>query len=201
MTEVRKSLISYRETHGLSQKQLGLKMGMSEVSIKQIEDGRRPVPHKLKQFHAFNRSSQIQNQYSPRSRPAFFNTHRRDLPVLGRAQGGNDGNMIMNDTAIDWTFRPADLQGVDDAFAVFVTGDSMVPKYSEGDLVYVHPSRRPRRNRFVLVEQRGHRGFIKQFIKWQEQELVLRQFNPEKEIRIPATEVLHVKLIIGSLDK
>ncbi|SDD52941.1 S24 family peptidase [Kordiimonas lacus] len=124
----------------------------------------------------------------------------RDLPVLGRAQGGKDGSIVMEDSAIDWTFRPADLQGVKNAFAVFVTGDSMVPKYKNQDLAYVHPTKPPRRGRFVLVETAEHTGFIKQFVKWDGQDLVLKQYNPAHEIRLPREQVLRVLLVIGSLD-
>jgi len=125
---------------------------------------------------------------------------KQDLPVLGRAQGGKDGNIVMEDNAMDWTFRPADLQGVKDAFAVYVTGDSMVPKYKNQDLAYMNPTKPPRKGRFVLVETADHTGFIKQFTKWDGQELVLKQFNPAREIRLPREKVLRVLLVIGSLD-
>ncbi|NVJ96853.1 MAG: helix-turn-helix transcriptional regulator [Alphaproteobacteria bacterium] len=130
--------------------------------------------------------------------PIFSN--KRDLPVLGRAQGGSDGNMALGENAIDWTFRPADLQGVRDAFAVYVTGDSMVPKYKNQDLAYVHPNKRPVKGRFVLVETTEHKGFIKQFVKWEGNELVLQQFNPATELRLPRDNVLRVMMVIGSLD-
>ncbi|TNE63675.1 MAG: helix-turn-helix transcriptional regulator [Alphaproteobacteria bacterium] len=125
---------------------------------------------------------------------------RRDLPIMGRAQGGNDGNLNLDTGALDWTFRPADLQGVRDAFAVFVTGDSMLPKYKDRDMAYVHPGKTPRRGRYVLVETREHKGFIKQFDRWDGDTLVVRQYNPIKEIRIPRTDVLRLMLVIGSLD-
>lgn len=124
----------------------------------------------------------------------------RNLPVRGRAQGGSDGNFVIEEHPIDWTFCPADLQGVNDAFSVFVSGDSMVPKYKNGDLVYVHPTKSVMKSRFVLVETTEHRGFIKQFIGWQEDNLIVRQFNPPKDIAIPKQDVLRIMLVIGSLD-
>ncbi|MCJ9430170.1 S24 family peptidase [Kordiimonas marina] len=147
-------------------------------------------------------SIEIKATRSFRSRPANSTLFggRRDLPVLGRAQGGSDGNIVIEDGAIDWTFRPADLQGVRDAFAVYVTGNSMVPKYKDKDLAYVHPSKTPRRGRYVLVETQGHRGFIKQFDRWDGDTLVLQQYNPAEEIRIPRADILRVMLVIGSLD-
>lgn len=124
----------------------------------------------------------------------------RSLPVLGRAEGGSEGNLVIEEAAIDWTFRPADLQGVNDAFAVYVSGDSMAPKYKNGDLIYVHPSRPLVKGRFVLVETTEHKGFIKQFVALQDDVLVLQQFNPAEEIIIPRSDVLRVMLAIGSLD-
>ncbi len=141
------------------------------------------------------------NGLAPKShtRTAAF-TDNRCLPVRGRAQGGQDGNFVIEEQPIDWTFRPADLQGVNDAFAVFVSGDSMVPKYKNGDLVYVHPTRSIAKKRYVLVETTEHKGFIKQFVSWQEDVLVVQQFNPEQEVRIPKETVLRLMLVIGSLD-
>lgn len=135
----------------------------------------------------------------PKLEPTAF-SRERSLPVRGRAQGGSDGNFVIEEHPIDWTFRPADLQGVNDAFSVFVSGDSMAPKYKNGDLVYVHPNTSVLKSRFVLVETVEHKGFIKQFLGWQEDHLLVRQFNPAKNIRIPKQDVLRVMLVIGSLD-
>lgn len=127
-------------------------------------------------------------------------SRERSLPVRGRAQGGKDGNFVIEEHPIDWTFCPADLQGVDEAFSVYVNGNSMIPKYKNGDLAYVHPSKTPRRDRFVLVETNDHKGFIKQFVGWREEYLEVRQFNPDKLIKIEKSKVLRVMLVIGSLD-
>lgn len=124
----------------------------------------------------------------------------RTLPVRGRAQGGKDGNFVIEEFPIDWTFRPADLQGVEEAFSVYVNGNSMAPKYKNGDLAYIHPVKPPRKDRFVLVETADHKGFIKQLVGWRDGFLEVRQFNPEKLIRIEKQNVLRVMLVIGSLD-
>jgi len=125
---------------------------------------------------------------------------RKDLPVLGRAQGGDTGNLVIEENPIDWTFRPADLQGVQGAFAVFVTGDSMVPKYKDRDIAYIHPAQRPHKGRFVLVETAEHKGLIKQFIKWEADTLYLKQFNPDRMLHVPRKDVRQIMLVIGSLD-
>jgi len=124
----------------------------------------------------------------------------KDLPIHGRAQGGEEGNIGLEDHPIDWTYRPADLQGVHGAFAVFVTGNSMVPKYKNQDLAYIHPHQQPRRGRYALIETINHGGFIKQFDRWEKGTLVVQQFNPAKELRFDREEIRNVMLVIGSLD-
>lgn len=164
--------------------------------VPQLEKTQPPIADGRTHRQALPRRTQ--RAFTSKQERAFGT--KRDLPVLGRAQGGKDGNIIMEDSAIDWTFRPADLQGVKDAFAVYVTGDSMVPKYKNQDLAYVHPTKPPRKGRFVLVETADHTGFIKQFVKWDGQELVLKQYNPAREIRLPREQVSRLLLVIGSLD-
>ncbi|MFC3051382.1 S24 family peptidase [Kordiimonas pumila] len=129
----------------------------------------------------------------------MFSSHK-DLPVLGRAQGGDNGNLTIEENPIDWTFRPADLQGVQGAFAVFVTGDSMAPKYKDQDLAYIHPTTSPRKGRFVLIETAEHKGLIKQFVKWEGETLCLRQFNPDRLLYFKRSEIRQIMLVIGSLD-
>ncbi len=53
---------------------------------------------------------------------------------------------------IDTVRRPPALKGIEDAFAIFVTGTSMEPRYFEGDLLFVHPTRPPEPGCDVLVE-------------------------------------------------
>lgn len=137
---------------------------------------------------------------SGRADPSTRFTDQRSLPVRGRAQGGEEGVVVIEDQPIDWTFCPPDLQGVNDAFAIFVSGDSMLPKYKNGDLVYIHPSRPVKRDRFALIETTDHKGFIKQFVGWQGDTLLLRQFNPDQELTLPRAAVRRVMLAIGSLD-
>jgi len=127
-------------------------------------------------------------------------SRKRDLPVRGRAQGGLDGNLVVEEHPIDWTFRPADLQGVHNAFAVFVTGDSMMPKYKNRDIAYIHPTHKLRRGRYVLVETKAQGGFIKEFDGWDKETLKLKQYNPVRDLHFDRQEILNVMLVIGSLD-
>lgn len=132
----------------------------------------------------------------------------RDLPVigtaLGGAPGGHDGMFLMNGEIHDYIERPPSLQGVAAAYAVYVADTSMVPRYFPGETLHVHPGRAVSGGEdcFVVVQLRPDaegeppRALVKQFVRRTPDRLVLRQFNPPKDIEFPAREVASVHLII-----
>lgn len=124
----------------------------------------------------------------------------RDLPVFGRARGGPDGVILLDNTPIDWTYRPAELQGTRDAFAVFVDGDSMSPRYEPGDTLFVHPNLPVRRGCYVVVELTDHQAYIKQLVRLAPDVVELRQFNPDKRFEIPRARVRAIYRVIGSME-
>ncbi|MEZ0169906.1 helix-turn-helix transcriptional regulator [Microvirga sp. TS319] len=127
------------------------------------------------------------------------------IPVKGLAVGGDNGKFIFNGETLGTVPRPPALVGVPNAYATYVSGDSMYPRYKAGEQVWVHPSRPPRRGDDVVVqihpEEEGEppEGYIKEFVAWTPTMLVLRQFNPDKEIEIDRDLIISVHLIIGSL--
>ena len=136
------------------------------------------------------------------ARPAGFDRQNR-IPVYASAQGGPDGTLLSYEP-IEYVDRPEPLIGVRGAFAMYVVNDSMEPKYSQGTLLLVHPARPVRRHDFVLVVMRSagdeHSALVKQLIRMDERELVLRQFNPPREFSVPRDEVAGVHLVIGSFE-
>jgi SOS-response transcriptional repressor LexA len=123
---------------------------------------------------------------------------RRDLPVLGAVKGGSDAFYFNDGEPKEYVVRPPGLVGVSNAFALYVCGESMVPRYYAGEILYVNPNRPLTRGCFVAVELTDGQGLIKQFIRRDDELLVLAQFNPPKEIRLPAAQVKQVYLITGS---
>jgi SOS-response transcriptional repressor LexA len=122
----------------------------------------------------------------------------RDLPVMGAVKGGSEGFYFNEGEAKEFVLRPANLAGVSNAFALYVYGDSMEPRYFAGEILYVNPNRPITRNCFVAVELNDGQGLIKQFVSRSDTTVVLRQFNPRKEIRLPARDVKRIYRITGS---
>jgi len=125
-------------------------------------------------------------------------TPQRDLPVIGAVKGGSDGFYFNEGEAKEFVERPANLKGVFNAFALYVDGDSMEPRYFAGELLYVNPNRPITRHCFVAVEMADGQGLIKQFLRRSDDAIVLYQFNPAKEIHLKASEVKRIYRITGS---
>ncbi|HYM71602.1 MAG TPA: helix-turn-helix domain-containing protein [Stellaceae bacterium] len=119
------------------------------------------------------------------------------MPIRSAGRGGNDQRMFLEDGPIGYTSRPSNLAGVRGAYAIYMVGDSMEPRYEQGWLLHVNPFKPPTRGRDVVVYKKGQVVLIKQFVGWSDDTLVLRQLNPEETLRIPRDEVVEYHLIVG----
>ncbi len=122
----------------------------------------------------------------------------RDLPVMGAVKGGEEGFYFNEGEAKEYIVRPPALTGVSNAFALYVHGESMEPRYYAGEMLYVNPNRPVTKGCFVAVEMSSGQGLIKQFVRRSDELLVLAQFNPPKEIRLPIGDVKNIYRITGS---
>jgi phage repressor protein C with HTH and peptisase S24 domain len=124
------------------------------------------------------------------------------IPVLGEAVGGVDGEYEFNGSVLDYVACPPSLANVPNAYGVYVDGESMSPRYRPGETVYVHPGKPARRGDDVIVQiaasedGRPPHGFIKEFVGWAGDELVLRQYNPESKIKFERGKVVSVHPIV-----
>jgi phage repressor protein C with HTH and peptisase S24 domain len=80
----------------------------------------------------------------------------------------------------------------------------MEPRYFDGEVVFVDPSRIARAGDFVVVQVRLDEhgelwGFVKRFVRWNTKELVLSQLNPDKQLNFPGNQVhsCHVIVMAG----
>jgi phage repressor protein C with HTH and peptisase S24 domain len=119
------------------------------------------------------------------------------IPIRSAARGGADQQMFLEDGPIGYTPRPANLAGVRGAYAIYMVGDSMEPRYRQGWLLHVNPFKPPTHDRDVVVFKIGQAVLIKQFVRWDSNALVLYQLNPPEELRVPREEVLECHLVVG----
>lgn len=130
----------------------------------------------------------------------------RKLPVLGEAVGGDDGEYIFNGSVLDYVDCPPSLENVPNAYAVYIDGESMAPRFRPGETAWVHPTKPARRGDDVVVqihrdqEDDGEppRGFVKEFVGWTSSKLLLHQYNPDRQIEFTREQVVSVHPIVLS---
>lgn len=132
---------------------------------------------------------------------------RRDvIPVLGSTEGGDDGSFPWNGEVIDQVARPPFLANVSNGYALFVSGMSMAPRYEPGDTIFVHPSKPVTVGCYVVVQvldpgnKSTPRAFLKRLVRRTPDTLILEQFQPPKQIKIPLKDVVSIHRVVGSGD-
>lgn len=124
------------------------------------------------------------------------------LPVYGYAQGGAEGQFLMNGQVQDRVPCPALLENAIDPYAVIIRGDSMEPRHTQDQVAYVHPAREPSRGCSVVVQVRdpdggsAPLGYVKEYITRTPTRLILRQYNPEREIEFEMKDVVSIHRVV-----
>lgn len=123
------------------------------------------------------------------------------IPVYGSAVGGVDGEFVLNGSILYEVMAPPSLSPISGAYAVQVSGDSMEPRYFDGEVVFVDPTRRVTRGDFVVAqiivdESETRLAYIKRFVRHNAEELVLEQYNPPKTLRFPHANVHSVHFVV-----
>jgi len=135
---------SAREEARLSQLDLARMAGVSQQLIAAIETGRTRSTKFLPRIAlALNkRPGELDADWLPveeqhhAASPASLG--ERDLPVFASAQGG-EGQIIVSPDPMEIIPRPSPVAGVREAYAVYITGESMIPEFEPGDLAIVNP--------------------------------------------------------------
>ena len=128
----------------------------------------------------------------------------RDVPVLGTAVGGGDGDgdFRFNGQEIDKAPRPPGIANRKDVFCLYVENDSMYPRFEPGERLYLDPHRKARAGEYVVVELfpesegEAGQGYIKRFEKQTPTKLVVSQFNPAKELEFELQMVKKIYRVI-----
>lgn len=139
-----------------------------------------------------------------------LHTMPRNVPVYGVAAGNGDvssGDFQLEAGAvIDYVPRPPGLTSTRDAYALYVTGDSMEPKFEHGELVYISPSKPVRPSDYVILCLRGsapgepERCFIKRLVRRHPDRVEVRQFNPDKIIAFPIAAIARIHRVLTLAD-
>lgn len=216
-----------REKFDISQQQLADMVGTSQPQIQRLESSKRTLSKKWAErlasplrttpqqllFETVEREpltkyteivrKNVTNELPNARISGNLDTEARLIPLYGQAVGGVDGEFVMNGTPLDYVPAHPSVADVKDAYAVTVSGDSMSPRYEDGETCYIDPRVRVTRGDYVVVQiQYEDAGaplaYVKRFVKRNAVELVLEQLNPPKELRFEAQFVVSVHYIRSS---
>jgi phage repressor protein C with HTH and peptisase S24 domain len=204
----------FRDRAGLSMQALADRAGTSAPQINKLEKGERKLTVdwmiRLGRALGVDAKDLMAGDTSGRSPglPGSLNAvpvefGPPDLPILGRAQGGPDGVLIIptEQHPVDWTYRPPQLRGVSEAFAIFAYDDSMHPMYKHGQTLWVHPHLPVKPGDGVLIIKRSDEALIKELVRRTAGEITLRRYRPrEEEFTLAQDEIRAIYRIVGALD-
>lgn len=202
-----------RQERGYSMQDLAGKIGTSRSQIDKLEKGERRLTLEWMQRLAKGLGCNVndifagsdQKSESPALMPGAIplppQSLQKDLPVIGSARGGIHGFFFDNGRVNEYVVRAVNLTSVPNAFAVYVVGDAMEPRFFAGELLYINPNRPLSKDCFVVVEMQDGQGLVKQFVRQDDQTITLRQFNPEKDIVLKKSDIKNVYRIVGSSEQ
>ena len=118
----------------------------------------------------------------------------RMLPVYGSAE---DFDMIDLQEPIDSIETPPYLLNTIAAYAVYVAGETMVPRFNPGEIAFVHPGKPFKANDSVIVQLKTDNAVLKTFQKIDDNEIILSQFSTSETVTYQRDNVKAVHKIIG----
>jgi phage repressor protein C with HTH and peptisase S24 domain len=116
---------------------------------------------------------------------AATRSYSRSVPLIGLAQAGTSG--YFDDSGFPagagWDEIPFPELADEHAYALEITGESMLPVYRDGDRIVVSPSASVRRGDRVVVKTQAGEVMAKQLSRHTAQRIELKSFNPAFEDR------------------
>ena len=214
MDTARGAIVARVAQLGLSLSELSLKVGKNHAYFQQFikrgVPGRLPEEVRGRVAEILGIDERILKESSASPEFMKVNAEFRSLPrsttwipVYGQAVGGKDGEFILSGNEVSEVLAPPAVSQSPDAYAVYVVGDSMEPRYFAGETVFVNPRLPISRGAFVVAQitsgqDAAPRAYVKRFVSQDTRRLRLEQFNPKKVLEFPISTVVSVHRIVMS---
>ncbi|KAA0589648.1 helix-turn-helix domain-containing protein [Azospirillum oryzae] len=208
-----------RQAAGLSQEKLAELAGTSQPQINKLETGQRKmtVDWAVKLAHPLGVEPAlllgldvpaVPPAASRPARPALAPLLRTasvppaqaaaSMPVRAAARGGVDQEMFLDDGPIDWIARPDYLKNARDPYAMYVVGDSMMPRFRPAQLLHVNPHKPPAPGAGVVVVKRNKAVLVKEFVRRVTDAVILREYRPaDREFAVALEDLETLHTVVG----
>lgn len=186
-----------RISHNMTQEELGKKIGVQKSAIRKYEKGeviniKRATIETLSKI--FNVSPSYLMCIEDNNNRNIIKTNR--IPVLGKIPAGIP--IEMTEDVIDYEeISDEMLKGDREYFGLKVSGDSMTPKYLDGDVLIVQKADDCESGQDCIVMVNGDDGTFKRVIK-NKDGIILQPLNPNYEIKFYSNdeiEKLPIKIL------
>ncbi|SDC29965.1 Phage repressor protein C, contains Cro/C1-type HTH and peptisase s24 domains [Sphingomonas sp. YR710] len=222
------NLMQLRKSAGWSRPQLAERMGTSAQQIEKLEKGMRRLT--LDWIERFAAAFEISpaaiisgESPPPNAKPVLLEgpsaeRMHEDLPIYGTALGAPkmiDGEAVeqthLNQgDVVGYAKRPVILNGRADAYALYVVGQSMAPKYDEGEIILAETKRPARIGDNVVVYlrargddddgQRARAALVKRLVRKTAAYIELEQYTPPITFRISIDEITRIDRVMSLSD-
>lgn len=202
---------------GMNQEKAAALFGVAQSTIHRWANGAEPLGRhwaKIEQIYSEGEDIPRKTEIGPGTNKHIETNATIGAPMVssaafkvrlfGHAVGGADGEFVLNGSSdLGEVFVPPSISSISGAYAVTVAGDSMSPRYDDGEIVVVDPNHRARRGDYVVVQIQGSEhgakmAYIKRFVRHTAEGLVLEQLNPPKELRFDHASVFSVHYVVMS---
>lgn len=161
----------------LTQIELSEKLNVAQATVSKWEKGKSiPDVMMLKTLAEF---FNVSIEYLLGQETHKLNTQGTRIPVLGKIPAGVPIEMI--EDVLDYEdINPDMLRGGKEYFALKVKGESMSPKFLEGDILIVRKQEDCENGDFAIITVNGYDATFKKVIK-KENCIILQPLNPNYE--------------------
>lgn len=119
------------------------------------------------------------------------------IPIYGTASGAGDTIIINFDQEIGHVLRHPSQAKIVNPWAFRVHGDSMAPRYRDGELAFVNGGYEPSKDEDCVIELNDGGVLLKMFIRKTAKEIIWAQLNPPKESKSLLTNVRAFHEVVG----
>lgn len=184
-------------TPGLTQKGLAAHLNLNPAAVNRMLHGQRKIlAEEVPLIEAYLGQTLSDHRGNDRmtggvvSVPAM-GAQLPPVPVYNQNLGRHERDPV------DFAPRVPALNGIRDAFALYVDDEAMAPRYEVGELVYIHPGRPPERGRDCVIELQDGRLIVRRFVAQGRQGVELETFAPPRQEEINRAEILGVYAVVG----
>lgn len=208
---------------GFTLEELAESIKMSPSYLSRLESGSRRLNADIieRLAHALSCNPAELLPYSTYGTPATFGAPTTssaasnannpvDLPVYALTGSLNGSGTLETKTAEQWIARPVEFIGMVNAFACIIKNSQWVPRYMDGDRLFIHPSAPLRPLCSVLVIQKNGEVFVGRLQEMSqtvtgnniviENSYATEETQRLKTITIPQSDIAASYRIVGTLE-